>query len=121
MERDIVAQVDPMPVESRRVGEDPQRIVGNLELSIERLDHDARAGLVVDDEMNRLRLGRKARGEGRRNDDSVRTDRRAYFVEGGEIGQEPGPEVDDGNGPRLIVLGRLRVTGEGREIKDSDR
>src|SRR5215471_15368332 len=37
MELDIVAQVDHMPVESRRVGDDPQRIVRNLELSIERL------------------------------------------------------------------------------------
>jgi hypothetical protein len=35
----------------------PQRIVVDLKLSIERLDHDARAGLVVHDDMNRLQLG----------------------------------------------------------------
>ena len=48
-------------------------------------------------------------------------DRRAHFVEGGEIGQEPGPEIDNGNRPRLIVPGCLGITGEGRKIEEPDR
>src|SRR5206468_10329830 len=50
----IVAQIGHMPVERRRIGNDAQRVVIDVEFAADILDHDALAGGVVHDVM-RLR------------------------------------------------------------------
>src|SRR5206468_7855153 len=82
----VVAQISHVPVERWRVRQHTQRVVMDVELAADILDHDALAGGVVHDVM-RLRSEAPSTEYDGRDDDVA--DVSLHFLDAGEVLQYP--------------------------------
>ena len=114
----VVAQVRHVPVEARRIGDDAERIIVDVELAADIFDDDALARRVVDDGVHRRRKAPLL--EHRRGDDD-RADIGLDLVDAGEIVENPRPQLP-GRDCLGRILRRVRlISGGGRKVEQSRR
>ena len=105
-----------MPVEGRRVGEHAERIVVDVQLAADVLDHDALAGRVMHDV-----VGLRCEAPGLVDDggDNDVAEIRLHLVDAGEVFQDPGAELPLGDGLGGVGRGVRHVAGRGGEVEQA--